>query len=71
MIIDKKRLKEWVAIYTLMTPRLEWFIENEREAMVLEAVQTAETYNQNPFAICANLAFMRSITEGKKPPNAQ
>ena len=69
MIIKKDELKKLVATYTPMIPRLSWFDESEREALLLEAGQTAEKYNQNFFAICDNLAFMRSILDGKKPPN--
>jgi len=66
MEISKDEFKRRIEQYMLMIPRFDWFSDSEREAMVLEAQQTADIHNEDFFAILTNLAFMRSITEGKK-----
>ena len=71
MEISKDEFKRRIEEYTRIIPRLDWFSETVRETMALEAQQTADSHNADFLAILTNLAFMRSITEGKKSPDPQ
>jgi hypothetical protein len=56
-----------MTVYIADIPRLSWFTPEECKQMILEADQNAKIYNGNFFSILESLAFMHSITEGKKP----
>lgn len=54
-------------IYVSTIPKLSCFSSSEQEEMVIEASRASQTQNGNFFDILTDLAFQKSIKDGKEP----